>query len=55
MIDFELDEIVQMDGKGPVSLRTALVHIPSRVGPLGVYGAKREISRRSSMLNKSKR
>ena len=38
MIDFEydLDEIVQMDGKGPVSLRTALVHMPSRVGPLGV-------------------
>ncbi len=38
MIAFECDlhEIVQMDGKGPVSLRTALVHMPSRVGPLGV-------------------
>jgi hypothetical protein len=38
MIDFEYDlhEIVQMDGKGPVSLRTALIHMPSRVGPLGV-------------------
>ena len=38
MIDFEYDlhEIVQMDGKGPVSLRTALVHMPSRLGPLGV-------------------
>jgi hypothetical protein len=39
MIDFEYDlhEIVQMDGKGLVSLRTALVRMPSsRVGPLGV-------------------
>jgi len=38
MLDFEYDlhEIVQMDGKGPVSLRTALIHMPSRVGPLGV-------------------
>jgi hypothetical protein len=35
-LEYDLDEIVQMDGKGPVSLRTALVHMPSRVGPLGV-------------------
>jgi hypothetical protein len=34
--DYSLDEIVQMDGKGPVSLRTALIHMPDRVGPLGV-------------------
>jgi hypothetical protein len=25
-----------MDGKGPVSLRTALIHMPDRVGPLSV-------------------
>jgi hypothetical protein len=38
MINFEysLDEIVQMDGKGSVSLRTALIHMPDRVGPFGV-------------------
>src|SRR6266576_1151293 len=38
MINFEydLDEIVQMDSKGPVSLRTALIHMPGRVGPSGV-------------------
>ena len=38
MINFEydLDEIVQMDGKGPVSLRAALIHMPKRIGPLGV-------------------
>jgi hypothetical protein len=38
MIDFEYDlhEIVQMDGKGPVSLRAALLQMPSTVGPLGV-------------------
>ena len=34
--DYDLDEIVQMDGKGPVCLRTALIHMPGRVGPLGV-------------------
>jgi hypothetical protein len=34
--DYSLDEIVQMEGKGPVSLRTALIHMPDRVGPLGV-------------------
>jgi hypothetical protein len=34
MISFEydLDEIVQMDGKGSVALRTALMHMPERVG-----------------------
>ena len=38
MIDFEydLEEIVQMAGKGPVTLRTALIHMPDRIGPLGV-------------------
>jgi hypothetical protein len=38
MIDFEydLDEIVQMEGKGTVSLRTALIHMPDRVGPMSV-------------------
>jgi hypothetical protein len=38
MIEFEyaLDEIVQMDGKGMVTLRTALINMPDRVGPLGV-------------------
>ena len=38
MIDFDhrLDEIVQVDGRGLVSLRTALILMPSRVGPLGV-------------------
>ncbi len=34
--DYSLDEIVQMDSKGLVSLRTALIHMPDRVGPLGV-------------------
>jgi hypothetical protein len=34
--DYDLDEIVQMDGRGAVSLRTALIHMPDRVGPLGV-------------------
>jgi hypothetical protein len=32
--DYNLDEIVQMDGKGLVSLRTALIHMPDRVRPL---------------------
>jgi len=38
MINFayDLDEIVQVDGQGLVTLRTALVHMPDRVGPLGV-------------------
>jgi hypothetical protein len=38
MIDFEydLDEIVQMDGNGSVSLGTALIHMPDRVGSFGV-------------------
>jgi hypothetical protein len=38
MIDFEYDlhEIVQMDDNGSLSLRAALIHMPSRVGPLGV-------------------
>ena len=38
MINFEysLDEIVQMNGKGLVSLRTELIHMPDRVGPLVV-------------------
>lgn len=34
--EYDLDEIVQMDGKGPVSLRAALIRMPERVGPLGV-------------------
>jgi hypothetical protein len=34
--DYDLDEIVQMDGRGPVSLRTALIHMPERIGPLGI-------------------
>jgi hypothetical protein len=34
--DYSLDEIVQMDGKGLVSLRRALIHMPDRIGPLGV-------------------
>jgi hypothetical protein len=33
---YDLDEIVQMDGIGPVSLRTALKRMPDRIGPLGV-------------------
>jgi hypothetical protein len=51
MIDFEYDlhEIVQMDGKGLVSLRTALVDMPSRVGPLGVLW--REAGRIPSFFN----
>ena len=38
MINFEydLDEIVHVDGIGPVSLGTALIHMPGRVGPFGV-------------------
>jgi len=38
MINFEydLDEIVHVDGIGPVSLGTALIHTPGRVGPFGV-------------------
>ena len=38
MINFEydLDEIVHVDDIGPVSLRTALIHMPGRVGPFGV-------------------
>jgi hypothetical protein len=34
--NYDLDEIVQVDGKGIVSLRTALIHMPDRVGPMGV-------------------
>jgi hypothetical protein len=34
--DYSLDEIVQMDGKGLVSLKTALIHMPDQVRPLGV-------------------
>jgi hypothetical protein len=38
MINFEydLDEIVQVDGIGLVTLRKALAHMPEKVGPLGV-------------------
>ena len=38
MINFEydLDEIIHVDGIGPVSQRTALIHMPDRVGSLGV-------------------
>jgi hypothetical protein len=37
-IDFQydLDEIVQMDGVGLVTLRSALARMPDRVRPLGV-------------------
>jgi hypothetical protein len=51
MIDFEYDlhEIVRMDGKGSVSLRTALIHMPSRVGPLGVL--QREPGKIPSFFN----
>ena len=34
--DYDLDEMVQMEGTGTVSLRTALINMPDRVGPLGV-------------------
>jgi hypothetical protein len=34
--DYSLEEIVQMDGKGPVTLWRALIHMPNRVGPLRV-------------------
>jgi hypothetical protein len=51
MIDFEYDlhEIVQLDGNGPVSLRTALIHMPSRVGPPGVLS--REAGKIPSFFN----
>jgi hypothetical protein len=35
-IQYDLDEIVQMDGVGLVSLRTALKRMPERIGPMGV-------------------
>jgi hypothetical protein len=38
--DYDLDEIVQMVGTGPVSLRTALLTMPGRVDPLSVLHRK---------------
>jgi hypothetical protein len=37
--DYDLDEIVQVDGIGLVTLRKALAHMPEKVGPLGVLTA----------------
>ena len=34
--DYDLDEIVQVDGIGLVTLRKALSRMPEKVGPLGV-------------------
>jgi hypothetical protein len=34
--DYDLDEIVQLDGVGLVTLRKALMHMPDRIGPQGV-------------------
>jgi hypothetical protein len=34
--DYDLEEIVQMDGVGPVSLKSALRRMPDRIGPHGV-------------------
>jgi hypothetical protein len=34
--DYDLDEIVQIDGIGLVTLRMALARMPEKVGPLGV-------------------
>jgi hypothetical protein len=34
--DYDLDEIVQMAGTGPVRLRTALLQMPGRVDPVSV-------------------
>ena len=34
--DYDLDEIVQVDGIGLVTLRKALARMPEKVGPLGV-------------------
>ena len=53
--DYSLDEIVQMDGKGPVSLRTALIHMPDRVGRWASYIGTSARSRCSSMLYKFRR
>jgi hypothetical protein len=34
--NYDLDEIVQMAGTGPVPLRTALLQMPGRVDPVSV-------------------
>jgi hypothetical protein len=34
--DYDLEEIVQMDGVGPVSLKSALTRMPDPIGPYGV-------------------
>jgi hypothetical protein len=39
--DYDLEEIVQMDGVGPVSLKSALMRMPDPIGPYGVLHRER--------------
>jgi hypothetical protein len=39
--DYDLEEIVQMDGVGPVSLKSALWRMPDPIGPYGVLHRER--------------
>jgi hypothetical protein len=39
--DYDLEEIVQMEGVGPVSLGSALKRMPDPVGPYGVLHRER--------------
>jgi hypothetical protein len=39
--DYDLEEIVQMDGVGPVSLKSALTRMPDPIGPYGVLHRER--------------
>jgi hypothetical protein len=34
--DYDLEEIVQMDGVGPISLKSALKRMPDRIGVLSM-------------------
>lgn len=53
--DYNLDEIVQMDGKGLVSLRTALIHMPDACGHWTSYIARPARHLHFSMPGKSSR
>jgi hypothetical protein len=47
--DYDLEEIVQMDGVGPISLKSALKRMPDRIGVLSML--HRDAGKNPSFFN----